>query len=151
MKKMKEMTGSDVCFYLSSVIFIVGLIYLIASKIFGFEISFSNMDCLFATVTHLYCPGCGGTRAVRALVSFHFIKSLLYNPIVIVGGLVWAYYYIGSIITKIKNNGKVYASFCEWSLWFVLIVLLGNFIIRNILLVCFHVDYIGDMISYWIK
>lgn len=31
----------------------------------------------------LYCPACGGTRAVISFFHFHIIDSILYNPIVL--------------------------------------------------------------------
>lgn len=36
--------------------------------------------CPFATVTHMPCPGCGSTRAVLALMHFHFGEALRFNP-----------------------------------------------------------------------
>lgn len=41
-----------------------------------------QMPCLFQMMTGLYCPGCGGTRAVRALLSGHPVLSFLYHPVV---------------------------------------------------------------------
>ena len=55
--------------------------------------------CYFSSELHLYCPGCGGSRAV------------LY----------------------------------EWEAWGILVVVLGFFIVRNLLLIFFGIDYLGDM------
>ena len=41
-----------------------------------------KMPCLFQQMTGLYCPGCGGTRAVRALLAGHPFLSFLYHPVV---------------------------------------------------------------------
>lgn len=38
--------------------------------------------CLFHRISGLYCPGCGGTRAVKALLEGHFIDCLFYHPFV---------------------------------------------------------------------
>ncbi len=147
----KKITESDAWFYVGTVCLIIGLTYFIAYKIFDFKVAFSGADCIFAVVTHLYCPGCGGTRAVRSLLNFHFIESFLYNPLVLVSGLICAYFYIGAIITRLKKNGKVYAPFNEWFLWSILIVLGANVIIRNLLLAFWGIDYIGDLAKFWIK
>ena len=40
------------------------------------------MPCLFRLLTGFYCPGCGGTRALWALLSGHPLLSFLYHPLV---------------------------------------------------------------------
>ena len=51
--------------------------------------------CPFHQMTGMHCPGCGGTRAVHALLHGHPLKALRYNAILIPGaicaGLVWKY------------------------------------------------------------
>ncbi len=147
-KKIDEAMGWYIA---GSIILVIGIIYFILYKIIGFSVNFSPAPCAFAHITHLYCPGCGGTRAVKALMDFHWIKSALYNPIVIYGVLMCGYYYIGETITLLKGNKKKYTPFKDWTLWMVLVVILGNFVIRNLLLVFAHVDYIGDLLSYWTR
>ena len=36
--------------------------------------------CPFAAMTHTPCPGCGSTRAVLALLHFHFGEAMRFNP-----------------------------------------------------------------------
>lgn len=38
--------------------------------------------CLFRSVTGLYCPGCGGTRALKYLLRGDIGRSLWYHPLV---------------------------------------------------------------------
>ena len=38
--------------------------------------------CLFRSLTGLYCPGCGGTRAAKFLLHGDICKSLWYHPLV---------------------------------------------------------------------
>lgn len=38
--------------------------------------------CLFRSLTGLYCPGCGGTRAAKFLFCGDIGKSLWYHPLV---------------------------------------------------------------------
>lgn len=40
------------------------------------------VPCVFYAVTGLYCPGCGGTRAVAALLDGKLALSFLYHPVV---------------------------------------------------------------------
>ena len=39
--------------------------------------------CTVRDKFNIYCPCCGGTRALKELLKLHIIKSLQYNPIVI--------------------------------------------------------------------
>ncbi len=41
-----------------------------------------HLPCFFQAVTGFYCPGCGGTRAVKALLQGDFWKSICYHPLV---------------------------------------------------------------------
>lgn len=40
-------------------------------------------ECVFKNFFHLYCPGCGGTHALYALLHLHPLESFLYHPLVI--------------------------------------------------------------------
>ena len=42
-----------------------------------------SLPCPFQFVTGLYCPGCGGTRALLALLSGNVKESLYYHPFVL--------------------------------------------------------------------
>lgn len=46
----------------------------------GFSVLNIYYICVFNKVTGLSCPGCGGTRAFRALVKGDILKSLYYYP-----------------------------------------------------------------------
>ena len=39
--------------------------------------------CLFRRITGWYCPGCGGTRAVKYLLEGSIIKSLRCHPLIV--------------------------------------------------------------------
>ncbi|MGY0504877.1 DUF2752 domain-containing protein [Luteimonas sp. e5] len=51
--------------------------------------------CSFHALTGLWCPGCGGTRALHALAHGDVARALAYNPLVpvllvlMLGGLLW--------------------------------------------------------------
>lgn len=107
--------------------------------------------CGFHEFLHLYCPGCGGTRAVYALLRLDIIESFLYHPIVPMLALLLVEYYIGAIVTLIRKNGKRYYYLRIWFCYVALGVIIVHFILRNVLLVFCHYDYIGDLLSYWLN
>lgn len=39
------------------------------------------IPCVFHELTGLYCPGCGMTRTVLALLKFDFAQAFRYNPL----------------------------------------------------------------------
>jgi len=41
--------------------------------------------CIFLRVTGLYCPGCGATRALHALVHFDPLRALEMNALLVIG------------------------------------------------------------------
>lgn len=63
-------------------------------------------ECAFESVTGLYCPGCGGTRAVTALFQGHFIKSLIYHPAVPYTFIVYCVFMIRMFLLKHFGIGK---------------------------------------------
>jgi len=40
--------------------------------------------CPFHAVTGLYCPGCGGLRALNSLANADFMAALQYNPLIVI-------------------------------------------------------------------
>lgn len=47
--------------------------------------------------------------------------------------------------TFLSRNGKEVTVLYEWEAWGILVVVLGFFIVRNLLLIFFGIDYLGDM------
>jgi Protein of unknown function (DUF2752) len=46
------------------------------------------VTCPFHAATGLWCPGCGGTRALRALLRGHVVTALGFNALTLVAPLV---------------------------------------------------------------
>lgn len=114
------------------------------------QIQSLHTPCVFHELLHLYCPGCGGTRAVYALLHFDILESLAYHPFVLFVAVILLEYYVGAVITLIRNNGKRYYYLRTWFCYVALGIVVVNFILRNLLLVRFHYDYIGDLLPYWL-
>ena len=99
-----------------------------------------RFPCLFFLWTGLYCPGCGGTRAVRALCSGRLLVSALYHPLVPYCALVAGWFAFSWLLYwKTKNpryrrylgNSYVYAGAG---------LIAVNFLVKNLLLVFFKFD-----------
>jgi hypothetical protein len=73
---------------------VVGL--LIAARYYE-RLPFQAPSCGFRTVLGLPCVGCGGTRAMMALVSGRPFEAVRYNPAVAIGVLVSALWAVAGI------------------------------------------------------
>ena len=110
--------------------------------------------CPFKSLTHLYCPVCGGTRACAALLTGHPLQSLLLNPVVWTLVLILGTADVFAGIAMAKGSMEIYGT-AAWRrarkiLTVLLIaVLAGNFLVRNILLVTGTADPIGDLLPFW--
>ena len=112
----------------------------------GITISY---PCLFKELFHLYCPGCGGTRAVKELLHFHIIKSFLYHPLVPYLAFLFLYYYIGTTLAVLCKGQRIFFRPRMWMLVWAVVLFFANVIIRNGLAVFCGIDYIGDIVNYW--
>ena len=107
-------------------------------------------DCVFKSTFHLYCPGCGGTRAVDALLHLRILSSLFYHPFVIYVVFCCCFFYIKIGIQLIKQGGAVDMFINTACIGGSLVLVLAFFVVRSLLLVYGGVDYIGELKSYWI-
>ena len=96
----------------------------------------------------IYCPMCGGTRAVAALVRFDFLAAWNYNAFVVLLAFavlaldVWAW-------VRYAQKKEPLIVLPKWS-WIVLAVaLLIFFILRNVLMIFFGIDPTGDLVYFW--
>lgn len=105
--------------------------------------------CGLKTYFHLYCPGCGGTHAVSALLHLHPVKSFLYNPLVLYMAACLIYYDIKTAFQLIRQHGNAYFPIHLGFLWAFLIIMITFCIIRNVLLVQYGIDYLGELANYW--
>ena len=78
-----------------------------------------RIPCVFHELTGLYCPGCGGTRAVKALLAGHPILSFQYHPLVLYCALVALLFAVSWLLWRITkksgfrlylSNGYIYAA-----------------------------------------
>lgn len=110
-----------------------------------------HAPCSIHEILHLYCPGCGGTRAVYEFLNFHWIRSFCTHPLVLFIAVILVEYYIGAIVTLVRNDGKRYYYLRVWFCYAALGIVVLNTVLRNVLLVYFHYDYIGDLLPYWMQ
>lgn len=104
--------------------------------------------CLLHDFFFVYCPLCGGTRAVKALLRFRFAEAFRYNALVtlavpaLLALDVWA-------LVRIFRGKEHALPMPRWS-WIVATVLLvGYGILRNVLMIVWGMDPVGDLGRFW--
>ena len=95
-------------------------------------LKFSLPPCLFHSLTGLYCPGCGGTRAFRLLLSGHILQSFLYHPAVVLTGVLYVWFMV-SHTAEILSKGrlKIGLPYTDKFLYLEVVVIILQCIIKN--------------------
>ena len=130
----------------ASALLLTGIVLFFVLRQIPIETIVKSGRCYFSTHFNMYCPGCGGTRAVSALVRGDIIDSILSNPIPVYALVLLLRMWAALLYNTVRSKGKKIRVLYDWEAWGILAVVLGHFILRNILLVLFHIDYLGDFI-----
>ncbi len=129
------------CYYVCLGIIAVAIIVGCVLKFL--EIPITKLDktpCVWITYLGVYCPGCGGTRAVEALMHGDFLQSLLYHPVVLYTvGLIGVY--VSSHTLNIISKGRVKALLLHgWYLYLMLVIIIVQWLIKNVLMLVFLIE-----------
>lgn len=136
-------------FMIFSVLCMVAVPVLFYMKDLGDNLSFGSI-CYVSEHFHFYCPGCGGTRAVIALLNGRLIRSFICNPyplcICTMVIRIWCTLLYDSFVAGRYRRLISPLSYPEvWGVFFLPLLL---FIVRNVLLLYLHVDPLGDLAAY---
>ena len=101
----------------------------------GFLSGITIPPCTLRSITGYYCPGCGGTRAVRFLLQGRVLKSLYYHPIVVYTAVFGSWFMISQTIQRL-SKGKIAIGmhYRDIYLWIALGLVLANCLIKNLVL-----------------
>lgn len=122
------------CFYVGLCMGILAGIFIILLYLTDTDLRELVPPCTFHKITGFYCPGCGGTRAVHALLHGRILTSLKYHPIVFYAAGGYAVYMLShllDIITKGKVRGLY---FCPYYCYVGVGILLGQWVLKDCLL-----------------
>lgn len=124
---------------LETELFYIGLVFLAggaglaALYIFVFCRFLPAFPCLFSTVIGIYCPGCGGTRAVAALFHGQVLLSLWYHPLVPYMAVIGGGFMVTQGLQRLGVKGVRGWKFHNWYLYGAIFLLISNFVIKNVL------------------
>ena len=80
------------------------------------------------------CPGCGGTRAVQALVHVELLRSLRCHPVVLPGVVMSIVFWIGMTCEKIVRPNIKRFKLRRIYFYVVLGIVMIQWIVKNVLL-----------------
>ncbi len=110
----------------------VGL-YIIIRKFAGEEAL--SWPCLFHVWTGWYCPGCGGTRAMRALFSGRLLASFFCHPVVPVAAVLGGWFMISQTVERFSGGRlRMGMHIRGWHFGLILFLIAANFLTKNLAL-----------------
>lgn len=110
-------------------------------KVTGFNPLQLLGPCLLHALSGYYCPGCGGTRAVKFLLQGQLLKSFCYHPIVLYAVVLGGWFMISQTIERV-SRGKIRIGlhFREIYMWLALTIIIINCLVKNLALLIWNVD-----------
>ena len=100
--------------------------------------------CAFKETFSLYCPGCGGSRSLSALMKFDFAESFILYPPIIISAITIFEYDVRLILSLVFKNTKFTDRYRFYTFILIPVSVFLTFIVRNLLLVFFGIDTVGD-------
>ena len=95
----------------------------------------------------IYCPFCGGTRAVAELLNFNLAGAVRANPAFIIFLLLFAVLDVrAAFMIFSKSCGAEKKVIPAWAGIFIAAIFILWFIIRNFFLIFLKIDFLGDFL-----
>lgn len=129
---MKKKTLEDELFYIGLIFLVVGGV--VSALYFGvLQHCLPELPCLFWALFGIYCPGCGGTRAVLALMQGRFLESLWYHPLVLYVTVCGGGFMLTQGLHRLGVKRIKGWKYHNWYLYGMIIIVVCNFLIKNLL------------------
>ncbi len=103
----------------------------------GISVLNLRYPCLFNKVTHLCCPGCGGTRSMRALLRGEILTSLYDYPPLIYGLIVYVVFMIRCFLYTCFGIKKSPDGTVVRFIYVFLGLMLAQWIVKIVAQICF--------------
>ncbi len=135
-------------FLISHMILLCGILLFPFYRFISGTVQSLFTGCFLHDFFFLYCPVCGGTRAVSALFRLDIVGALSYNAFVTA---LLLYLLVIDIFAWVRYFQRKSRLFCiprrVWIVWLVSFVLF--FLLRNYLMIWHGIDFTGDLGDFW--
>lgn len=127
----------DKCFYIIGWVLLALVAGVLAIVHFGVLDKVGGLPpCVLHRVTGLYCPGCGGTRAVIALFHGQILRSLFYHPIVVYTVVIGGWFMLSQTIERLSfGRIRIGMHYRDLYLWLALAIIVINCLVKNLVLI----------------
>lgn len=105
--------------------------------------------CILHDLVHLYCPLCGGTRAMVALCQGRPVTSLLFNPVTAYLAVGFIVFDITAIIRTVRRSPLPPVRIPQWYVIGAIALAVLVFIVRNTLMIGYGIDNLDGLALYW--
>lgn len=120
-----------------------GMTVLLLHYFTPFSLYSLSYPCSFYEKTGVYCPGCGGTRAVFALLKGNIIRSIYYHPVVFYVTVLYGAFMFRGCIAVCSKNKYAFMKLRAGYLYAVAAIVLVQWIVKLTAVYCFHFRYLG--------
>ena len=89
--------------------------------------------CIWDILFGIYCPGCGGTRALMALLKGKPLTALWYHPVVVYGVVLYGIFMVSQLLSLLSKGHIKGIRFHNWYLYWAVIIIVVNCLAKNYL------------------
>lgn len=134
---MKKFTNEDYMYFSLLGVTVFGIILVCLYRFVFYDIV-TFPTCPFYEYLGMYCPACGGTRSFLALLSGDILLSIYYQPVFLYAILIVGIYLLLQTIDRIRGKQTYTLPFSVGFVYVGIGLLLGNWILKNVWLLCFQ-------------
>ncbi len=132
-----------------ALVFLAAILYLLY-RLLPLPYEKLMIPCIFYSATGLYCPGCGGTRAVSALLHGKFLTSFICHPLVVCTAIMGGWFLLSQSIERLSRHRiKIGMKYRDFYIWAALGIVIINFIVKNILLLVWNIDLLQNITLFY--
>ncbi|NLL80609.1 MAG: DUF2752 domain-containing protein [Clostridiales bacterium] len=130
-------TNEDIFYKLGKIALLPGVLGAVFLRMIGREGIARFPGCQFRRILGIYCPGCGGTRAVYYLAGGNLVKAFCCHPAVVFMAVVYVIFMITCFYRRHLTKKQYPPIKIERYVYAAAVLVLLQFVIKNVLLFAF--------------